>query len=87
MQISGKNEGQRRAQRFGVLPGTGPGHAPTSRRRPRHPPAVRAAPVTRAAAGRRAGDYLFIIEAILKDSRVVVCLTVKAFARTSASSS
>ncbi|QDH61465.1 hypothetical protein FP568_20975 [Pandoraea pnomenusa] len=43
--------------------------------------------LTRAAAGRRAGDYLFIIEAILKDSRVVVCLTVKAFARTSASSS
>ncbi|MCI3207713.1 hypothetical protein DBA20_22450 [Pandoraea capi] len=53
----------------------------------RLPPAVRAAPVTRAAAGRRAGDYLFIIEAILKDSRVVVCWTVKAFARTSASSS
>src|SRR6478735_7031965 len=31
--------------------------------------------------------YLFIIKAILKDSKVVVCWIVKAFARTSASSS
>ncbi|PMS09330.1 hypothetical protein C0Z17_25610 [Trinickia caryophylli] len=31
--------------------------------------------------------YLFIIKAILKDSKVVVCWIAKAFARTSASSS
>ncbi|PLZ01712.1 hypothetical protein CY652_14670 [Burkholderia sp. WAC0059] len=35
----------------------------------------------------RQGRYLFIIKAILKDSKVVVCWIVKAFARTSASSS
>ncbi|HEY1608790.1 MAG TPA: hypothetical protein VGG24_05955 [Paraburkholderia sp.] len=35
----------------------------------------------------RLDRYLFIIKAILKDSKVVVCLIVKAFARTSASSS
>ncbi|QGR59757.1 hypothetical protein FOC27_05820 [Burkholderia multivorans] len=35
----------------------------------------------------RSARYLFIIKAILKDSKVVVCWIVKAFARTSASSS
>ncbi|RQH01069.1 hypothetical protein D1Y85_24250 [Paraburkholderia dinghuensis] len=35
----------------------------------------------------REDRYLFIIKAILKDSKVVVCWIVKAFARTSASSS
>src|ERR1700736_5020737 len=35
----------------------------------------------------RQARYLFIIKAILKDSKVVVCWIVKAFARTSASSS
>jgi hypothetical protein len=35
----------------------------------------------------RQDRYLFIIKAILKDSKVVVCWIVKAFARTSASSS
>jgi hypothetical protein len=35
----------------------------------------------------RSARYLFIIKAILKDSKVVVCSIVKAFARTSASSS
>ncbi|QGZ62372.1 hypothetical protein FAZ98_11890 [Paraburkholderia acidisoli] len=35
----------------------------------------------------REGRYLFIIKAILKDSKVVVCWIVRGFARTSASSS
>ncbi|CAG9244761.1 conserved hypothetical protein [Paraburkholderia unamae] len=39
--------------------------------------------------GRRVREvrYLFIIKAILKDSKVVVCWIVRGFARTSASSS
>ncbi|KAB0634644.1 hypothetical protein DF107_28230 [Burkholderia stagnalis] len=47
---------------------------------PAHPARIRSVTV-------RGARYLFIIKAILKDSKVVVCWIVKAFARTSASSS
>ncbi|RXV72756.1 hypothetical protein D1006_10680 [Burkholderia stabilis] len=47
---------------------------------PAHPARIRSVTV-------RSARYLFIIKAILKDSKVVVCWIVKAFARTSASSS
>ncbi|RQR39031.1 hypothetical protein DIE22_07410 [Burkholderia sp. Bp9142] len=47
---------------------------------PVHPARIRSVTV-------RSARYLFIIKAILKDSKVVVCWIVKAFARTSASSS
>ncbi|AVR15586.1 hypothetical protein C2U71_08285 [Burkholderia ubonensis] len=48
--------------------------------RPANPARIRSVTV-------RSARYLFIIKAILKDSKVVVCWIVKAFARTSASSS